>query len=129
MNITVLAHMFRYELVCFRLIKFFNLFLIFGRSGSLLLCRLFPGCGERGCSLAVMSGLLTAVASLVEHRLEHVGFRGCGSGARELGLSSCGTQASLLLGLWELPGPGVKLVSPALAGKFSTTEPPGKAQE
>ena len=76
-----------------------------------------------------MSGLLTAVASLVEHRLEHVGFRACGSGARELGLSSWGTQASLLLGLWELPGPGVKLVSPALAGKFFTTEPPGKAQE
>ena len=29
--------------------------------------------------------------------------------------------------MWNLPGPGVKLMSPALAGGFSTTEPPGKS--
>ena len=28
--------------------------------------------------------------------------------------------------MWDLPGPGVKPVSPALAGGFFTTEPPGK---
>ena len=28
--------------------------------------------------------------------------------------------------MWDLPGPGVKPVSPALAGGFLTTEPPGK---
>ena len=27
---------------------------------------------------------------------------------------------------WTLPDPGVKLVTPALAGEFFTTEPPGK---
>ena len=29
---------------------------------------------------------------------------------------------------WGLPEPGVKPMSPALAGKFFTTEPPGEAQ-
>ena len=27
---------------------------------------------------------------------------------------------------WDLPGPGIKPVSPALTGRFFTTEPPGK---
>ena len=28
--------------------------------------------------------------------------------------------------MWDLPGPGIEPVSPALAGGFFTTEPPGK---
>ena len=28
--------------------------------------------------------------------------------------------------MWDLPGPGIKLVSPVLAGGFLTIEPPGK---
>ena len=28
--------------------------------------------------------------------------------------------------MWDLPGPGLKPVFPALAGGFLTTEPPGK---
>ena len=47
--------------------------------------------------------------------------------ALEGGLSSCGAGASLPLGMWDLPGPGIKIVSHALAGKFVTTEPPGKS--
>ena len=27
--------------------------------------------------------------------------------------------------MWDLPGPGIKPMSPALAGGFFTTEPPG----
>ena len=30
--------------------------------------------------------------------------------------------------MWDLPGPGLEPVSPALAGGFLTTEPPGKPQ-
>ena len=30
--------------------------------------------------------------------------------------------------MWDLPGPGIKPVSPALAGRFLTTAPPGKSQ-
>ena len=32
----------------------------------------------------------------------------------------------MLLGKWDLPGPGIEFVSPALAGRFFTTEPLGK---
>ena len=63
------------------------------------------------------------------------GFSGCG--ARPLGiwasvvvargLSSCGSRAWLLCGMWDLPGPGIETVSPELAGGFLTTVPPGKS--
>ena len=39
---------------------------------------------------------------------------------------SCGAWASLLRGLWDLPGSGIKPMSPTLAGEFFTTEPAGK---
>ena len=41
-------------------------------------------------------------------------------------LSSCGLRAQSLRGMWDLPRPGLEPVSPALAGRFSTTAPPGK---
>ena len=41
-------------------------------------------------------------------------------------LSSCGSQAQLLRCMWDLPRPGLEPVSPALAGRFSATAPPGK---
>ena len=54
------------------------------------------------------------------------GLSSCGSWALELRLSSCGARAQLLRGMWDLPGPGFEPVSPALAGGFLTTAPPGK---
>ena len=42
----------------------------------------------------------------------------CSSWTLECGLSGCGAQAWLLLGMWDLPGPGVKSVPYALAGRF-----------
>ena len=50
----------------------------------------------------------------------------CGLQALELRLSSCGTRAYLLHSVWDPPGPGLELVSPASAGRFLTTVPPGK---
>ena len=41
-------------------------------------------------------------------------------------LSSCSSRAQLLCGMWDLPRPGLEPMSPALAGRFSTTAPPGK---
>lgn len=32
--------------------------------------------------------------------------------------------AQLLLAMWDLPGPGIELVSPVLAGRFLSTVPP-----
>ena len=54
------------------------------------------------------------------------GFSSCGLKALERRLSSCGTRAQLLRDMWDLPGPGLEPVSPALAGGFSTIVPPGK---
>ena len=77
--------------------------------------RAFSSCGKRGPLFIVVCGPLTIVASLVtEHRLQ----------TRRL--SNCGTRAQLLRGMWDLPRPGHEPVSPAWAGRFSTTAPPGK---
>ena len=77
--------------------------------------RAFSSCGKRGPLFIVVRGTLTIVASLVaEHRLQ------------TLRLSSCGSRAQVLRSMWDLPRPGLKPVSPALAGRFSTTVPPGK---
>ena len=77
--------------------------------------RAFFSCGKRGPLFIAVRRPLTIVASLVvEHRLQTRRF------------SSCGSQAQLLRGMWDLPRPGLEPVSPALAGRFSTTAPPGK---
>ena len=46
-----------------------------------------------------------------------------GTGSRACGLSGCNTEAYLLRDTWDLPGPGIEPVSPALAGGFLTAEP------
>ena len=77
--------------------------------------RAFSSCGRRGPLFIAVRGPLTIAASLVaEHRLQ----------TRRL--SSCGSRAQLLCGVRDLPRPGLEPVSPALAGRFSTTAPPGK---
>ena len=75
----------------------------------------FSSCGKRESLIIAVRGPLTIAASLVaEHRLQ----------TRRL--SSRGSRAQLLRGMWDLPRPGPEPVSPALAGRFSTTAPPGK---
>ena len=56
------------------------------------------------------------------------GFSCCRARALEHRLSSCGARAQLLRGMWNIPGPGLEPVSPALAGGFLTTVPAGKPQ-
>ena len=61
------------------------------------------GCGAQGYSLVVVCTFLTVGASPVAvHGL------------------SC---------LWDLPRPGIEPVSPALAGGFLSTVPPGKSND
>ena len=75
-----------------------------------MLCRLFSSFGELGH--------LVAGASLAAERE----FQGLWASAVVAGrLGSCGTLALLLHGSWDLPGSGIKLVSPGLAGGFFTT--------
>ena len=83
--------------------------------GLCFCARAFSSCGERGPLFIAVRGPLTIAASLIaEHRLQ----------ARRL--SSYGSRAQLLRGMWDLPKPGLEPVSPALAGRLSTTVPPGK---
>ena len=85
--------------------------------------RAFSSCGERGLLFVALRGLLIAVASLVaEHRLGM-----WASVVVALGLSSCGSRAQLLRGMWDPPRPGLEPMSPALADGFLTTAPPGKS--
>ena len=83
---------------------------------SLRFCaRAFSSCGKWGPLFIAVLRPLTVAASLVaEHRLQ----------TRRL--SNCGSRAQLLHGTWDPPRPGLEPVSPALAGRLSTTVPPGK---
>ena len=94
---------------------FILLFLFLAVLGLRFCARAFSSCGERGPLFIAVHGPLTVVASLVAgHRLQ----------TRRL--SNCGSRAQLLRGMWDLPRPGLEPVSPALAGRFSTTAPPRK---
>ena len=81
-----------------------------------------------------MCSFPSEVASFVERRLYVLqalvaavqGLSSCGLRALEHRLSSCGTQAWLFCGIWDLPDPRIKPVSLALQGGFLTTGLPGK---
>ena len=83
--------------------------------GPRLRARTFSSCSKWEPLFIAARGPLTIAASLVaENKLQ----------TRRL--SSCGSRAQLLRGMWDLPRPGLEPVSPALAGRLSTTAPPGK---
>ena len=83
--------------------------------GLLFCVRAFSSCGKWGPIIIAVRGPLTIAASLVAERK-----------LQKRRLSSCGSRAQLLCGMWDLPRSGLEPVSPALAGGFSTTAPPGK---
>ena len=83
--------------------------------GPRLCARAPSSCGKRGPLFIAVRGPLTTAASLVaEHRLQ----------TRRL--SNRGSRAQPLRGMRDPPGPGLEPLSPALAGRLSTTAPPGK---
>ena len=93
----------------------FIIFLFLAVLGLRFCARAFSSCGKRGPLFIAVRGPLVIAASLVaEHRLQ------------TCRLSNCGSRAQLLCGMWDLPRPGLEPLSPALAGRFSTTAPPGK---
>ena len=96
-------------------LKFLFIYLFMAVLGLRFCSGAFSSCGKWGPLLIAVRGPLTIVASLVaEHRLQ----------TRRL--SNCGSRAQSLRGMWDPPRPGLEPVSPALAGRFSTTAPPGK---
>ena len=101
-----------------------------GRAGSLLLhrCALVVVSGAH--SLVVVPGLPVAAASLVmEHRpqgpqalvVAEGGLSGCGPRLWSTGSMVVVHRLSSSEGTWDLPGPGIELMSPALAGFFTTS--------
>ena len=112
MDISVLFVFFNSNLL---FIYYLFLYLVLAVLGLRFCARAFSSCGEQGPLFIAVRGPLTIAASVVaEHRLQ----------TRRL--SSCGSRAQLLRGMWDLPRPGLEPVSPALAGRLSTTAPPGK---
>ena len=99
----------------FKINNYFIYLFIFSCVESSFRERAFSSCGKRGPLFIAVRGPLTIAAPPVAgHRLQ------------TCRLSSCGSRAQLLRGMWDLPRPGLEPVSPALAGRFSTTAPPGK---
>ena len=78
--------------------------------------RAFCSCGKWGATLhrGAWASHCRGLSLVAEHKLQ------------THRLSSCGAWAQLLRGMWDLPRPGLEPMSPALAGGFSTTAPPGK---
>ena len=65
--------------------------------------RAFSSCGERGPLFIAVHGPVTVAASpAAEHRLQMCR------------LSSCGSWAQLLRGMWDLPRPGLEPVFPCI---------------
>ena len=103
-----IIHLFIYFCLCWVFIAVCVFSLQLRRAGTTLRCGEWAShCGGFSCCGAWALG---AWASVVVAR----------------GLSSCGTRAQLLRDMWNLPGPGLEPMSPALAGGFLTTVPPGK---
>ena len=97
---------------------FFKFYLFMAVLGLRFCARAFSNCGERGPLFIAVRGPPTiAVSSVAEHRLQ----------TRRL--SSCGSRAQSLRGMWDPPRPGLEPVSPALAGTLPTTAPTGKPPE
>ena len=99
-------------------------FFFFSCAGSSLLQGFSLVVESGGYSLVAGRRLLTVVAQSTGSR--RTGFSSGSSRALEHRLCSCGAWIWLLLGIWDLPGSGIEPVSRALAGRFLTTEPPGK---
>ena len=105
---------FFFFLILFYFYLFTYLFIL-GCTGSSVLARAFSSCGKWGpLFIAVRGPLIIAAPPVAGHRLQ----------TRRL--SNCGSRAQPLHGMWDPPRPGLEPVSPALAGRLSTTAPPGK---
>ena len=100
--------------IAFLFIYFFIYVFIFGCFVSFLLCT--------GCLQLQRVGDTLPCGAWASHCSC---FSCCGEWALERRLSSCGTRAQLLHGMWDLPGPGLEPMSPALAGGLLTTALPG----
>ena len=88
----------------------------------------FSGCGKQDLLFIAVHGLLIVVAShlLQSTDSRHTGFSSCGMWALELRLNSVNHWLTCSLTCGVLPDQG-STMSPASAGRFLSTVPPGKS--
>ena len=112
-------HIYRYQLfIFFKLIYLVIFWLCWGFVATHRLSLVMVSRGSSLVAVAFCCGT---------HVLGRVGLRSCSLKALECRLSSCGTWPYLLLSTWNLPRPGIELMSPALAGRLLPTTLPGKS--
>ena len=78
----------------------------------------FSSCGERGLLFVAVRGSSQCGG------FSYCGARALGTRASVVAAPGSSAQAQRL---WDLPGPGLEPMSPALAGRLLTTAPPGKS--
>ena len=98
------SNIFSHSVSCLSLSLFFKT--VLAALGLCCCARTFSSCDEQGLLFIVVQGVSLWA---LEHGL------------------SCGTQAELPCGMWNISGPEFKPMFPALAGRFFTTAPPGKS--
>ena len=106
-------------------------YFLFGCHEPLLPPGLSSGC-RKWRALQLQGGRLIAGLSSCSVRSRACEPLSCSMRARQLqtaghGPSRCCTRAQVLLGTWDPPAPGIEATCPALAGRFFSTEPPGKS--
>ena len=84
------------------------------------------GCSSLGCASSSLQGLLCRAWAPGPWASAAAWLGRFSPPALEHRLSSSGTRVELLYGMCDLPGPGIKSISPSLASGFFTTNPPGK---
>ena len=124
-----IIYIYTHTYILFFFLLFFWLRWVFVTAHGLSLVAASRGCSSLrasrcgGFSCCRARALGTRAPVVAAH-----GLSSCGLWALDHRLSSCGAWALLLHGMWDIPGPGLEPMSPALAGGFLTTAPPGKLQ-
>ena len=109
----------------FFLLYFYFIFPFLAALGLRCCTRAFSSCQERWGGATLHCGARASHCSGFSCcRAQALGTRASVVVAHRL--SSCGSWAQLRHGMWDLPGPGIEPVSPALAGRFLTSVPLGK---
>ena len=98
----------------------------FPKWSGLLVPDFIPGYSFSLCTINAVLSLVTSFSAVCVFRLFYFWLRWVFI-LLHAGFSSCDARAYLPHGMWDIPRPGIEPMSPALAGGFLTTEPPGKS--
>ena len=124
--LSLVSHLWTYRSI-------FIYYFIFGCAGLSLLCGLslvtgglISSCGVWASHCGGFSCCGTRAVGIQAPGVAAFGLSSSGYPALEHRFNCCGTWAWFLWGIQDLPGPGIELMSPGLAGGFFPTESPGE---